>query len=486
MNRPSIALFGISYQNSNLNDVVLKYIDLLTKNPSEQPTHHITTVNSLQIASTHGWGFSSVINPELLAILRQSDITTAAGKTLMRLSKWLGSPLQEQITDKMLLEKLAQTLGKNEKGVFLLGSTEYLSKTAGIALHEFSPGLRIVGIATPHLYTEGEDIANAFARDALLIEQINASNADLLVINFDSPKHEIWFNRVKKHLKVPLAMGIATPLKSITTVSQKVQNPPKKERLSILNSFKIAWMLLSLVTFHNLNRLVFRLIHEKHSRLFLKNNILFISPHRTIASITLPPLIDNSNVISLANRIDESSGHDILILDFRHVRHIQPEGFSFLINTWLNLSQANKTFFGFCPTHDIKLLMQLHRTWDLFKNQMIFSAEMLLSRLPHNDHTTEFYDAINQKGPLVIISLFGALDNTLDYESYLKRLTPIVTQKDCTLDFSFCTSVSNSGFSFLLELRDLIQHQGHKLTLHSLTNTVKQQFRITKVETLFF
>lgn len=499
VNSSSIALLGIAFQNISLDEGISTCLTLLKEKNALHPTKYLAAIGTKEITSLFGWSSSSILNPELLAILRKAEIATVSGKVLIALSKWLGSPVQQEITALTLLNNLILALGKEKKGIFLLGSTEKISKATAIDLHRFAPGLRIVGIATPHVYTDGGDIANAFERDALLLEQINTSNADLLVINFDSPKHEIWFERVKKHLKIPLAIGINSTFKPVqNSVSQDVKKEPfgrinrllaplsKMKMFSLINSLKIAWMLLPLVAFHNLNRLVFQLVHsQKHSHKLPKNNILFLSPRRTIAAISLPPLIDSANIVSLENRLEDAASHDILILDFRQVRHIQPEGFAFLINAWLRLKEKNKDFFGFCPTHDIKLLMQLHRTWDLFNNRMLFSADMLISHLPKNGNTAEFYDAIYRKGQRVGISLLGALDNSINYENYIKKLTPIISQKDCIIDFSYCTFVDNSGFAFLLTLRNLIRNQGCQLVLCSLTDSVRQQFRITKVDELF-
>lgn len=488
MKKHCVAVLGILLQSCGKEELVMKYLEFLSEEPSQAISRHAAAINADDIAAVHGWGISSVRRPELLEAYRCTDIITASGKTLKLLSTLLGSPIQEDIMPKSLLASLAFELGRREKGAFILGRSEKLAKSAAIHLHDSAPGLRIVGIAFPHIYVEGKDLANAPERDSLVIEQINASNADLLVVNLDTAKYEIWFDRVQKDIKSRFTIGIAEVLK--TNGKQPEEQKVSLSRIfhslragvaSPFNMIKLGWLMGPLVIYHNLNRLAFKLFNNNHqSGEPPRNSLLFLSPQRTIAVISLPSIVDKTNVDTLLNYFEEASSHDILVLDFRWVRHMQPEGFGLLISLWQRRIKENREFYGFCPSRRIKLLMQFHRTWDLFKNRMCFSTDMLIARLSHGG-SSEFFDSIYQQGSLAVINFFGVLSNRLDYAAYLKILTPIIEQKECVIDMSYCTFVSNRGFSFLLSLKKMLQEQGHSLTLCSLTPTVCEQFRTEKL-----
>jgi N-acetylglucosaminyldiphosphoundecaprenol N-acetyl-beta-D-mannosaminyltransferase len=201
--------------------------------------------------------------------------------------------------------------------------------------------------------------------------------------------------------------------------------------------------------------------------------------------VALPKNIDNSTIQPLSKLLEDAQMHNILILDFRPVRHIQPEGFALLLNYCRKQRQKNHQFYGFAPTSDIILLMQLHRTWDYFKNNICLSTECLLSRIGHGPNGAEFFDSIYQHGDEVEISFFGALNNAVDYEAYFYKLVPILEGKNCLLDFSYCTYIDTSGFIFLLKIRHLMLDTLKELHIRNLNKSTLAQFKRAKVDSLF-
>jgi N-acetylglucosaminyldiphosphoundecaprenol N-acetyl-beta-D-mannosaminyltransferase len=473
MKRPGIALFGITINKLRAGDAVQKCMDLLREASSEKKVYHVTTLDTKGLTQVHGWFCHQVRDPELLTISRKASLTLISEKSLGWLCACLGSSMPDPITPEELLLKLCRELGMREKGVFFLGGDEKIIKSAAIKLHEASHGLRLVGIATPAIYDEGEDLENARARDSLLVEQINASSADVLLVNLGSPKQERWFERVRKDLKVPLVFTANDAFDKIYPEDFKKQ---KKDAIRKwlgkgVSAVKMVWMAIPLVIYHNINRLVFKLLHAKrHLAEPVKSSQLFLSPSRTIALIPLPPLLDAGNVAALALQFEEAASHD---------------GFRFLIEAWKYRFARGKEIYGFCPNRDVAWLMKVHRCWNFFKYRICFSADELMSRLALGANKPSFYHTIYQQKDLVVVSLFGALDTTINYDVYLQKLMPIIEQKNCAFDFSYCTSVDNTGISVLLSLRKLIEGSGKKMTVCSLNPKVKQQLRLARVDHFF-
>jgi N-acetylglucosaminyldiphosphoundecaprenol N-acetyl-beta-D-mannosaminyltransferase len=52
--------------------------------------------------------------------------------------------------------------------------------------------------------------------DHALLKQINQSGADLLLVGLGNPKQELWFNRNRRYLKVPVAIGVGGTFEFIT------------------------------------------------------------------------------------------------------------------------------------------------------------------------------------------------------------------------------------------------------------------------------
>lgn len=499
-----VAIFGLPFTNAGLEGTTLQCMDAIRRNSYDADLFHITTFGVPLATKCFGWRTKTVHRSEPLSVARHANASLITSKYLRTICKLLGSPLAPPIDPTDLLNAICRELSKKDKSVFILGGVEKITKAAAIKLHDTFHGLRLVGIATPLIFTEGVDLINSKERDALLVEQINATHADMLIVNLGSPKQELWLERVRTQLKVPLVFTVGDLLTKIAAGKAILDTPSKANDAkgetrtanytnkqhtnhhSFLDNIKLTWMAIPLVVFHTVNRSVFQWFHEKNTSTAMPTgDRLFLSAYRSIAFISLPELIDETNVDLLKKKLEEVSIHDVVVLDFLKTRHIQPEGFHLLIEAWLNRQKQNKEIYGFYPTSDIKCLMRVHRTWDLFKEYLCNTSEALMSRLVSNGETIPFYDTFTQSDNRVVISILGALDHRVDFDAYLRKLTPIIGQKDCVLDLACCTFIDNSGFAFLLNLRKQLLSQERRLTLSRVSKPLRRQFRSTDVENLF-
>lgn len=488
-----IALLGIPITNQPLSETISLCLQHMQENRREGKVSYYTMIDPLTIDISYGWQPTSVNHPELLSILRNAAVSSISGKFLTSLGRLLGSPMAPTYTIPELTNALCEALGERKMGIFLIGDHEKITKAVAIRLHDKYTQLRLVGIAAPPIFVGGRDLATAPERDALLIEQINASHADILIVNLDNIVQELWLERIRRGLSVPfiLAVGKAltnlsstpsplNPMQQVATVKEASFIPARPSN-PLSRKLKLFWIACPLVIYHHLNRFIYETLSPKQALTIVhQKSKLFLSAHHSVATISLPRLIDHSNVAILRQLFEESASHDAVLFDFREVRHIQPEGFHFLIKAWLRRNKENKAVYGFQPTWNIRNLMKVHHTWDLFKYTLCDSPEALLSRLKAYEKIS-FYDAFAQTENLVTISLLGALDQHIDYTDYINKLTPIIGNKNCLIDFSYCTLIDNTGFAFLLNLRKRLQSQHRTLTLSCLSPALKAQFQAASV-----
>lgn len=490
-----IALLGIPVTNRSLSDVAADCLQRIQENRQEGKVSYYLPIHDAMIDICYGWRPTIVDHPELLSILRHASFSSISGKYLSCLGRLMGASMAPAYTAQEFIYAFCEALGDRKIGIFFLGDHEKMIKTAAVHLHDKYPQLRLVGIAAPPIFVEGTDLETASERDALLIEQINASHADVLVINLTDLAQELWLERVKEELTVPLVLMAGKSLiNPETSPSSSLRQPQKKtnhENISLLpkqpsctliGKIKLLWIAFPLVLYHHCNRFLHKMLPAKNK--VPRTNRLFLSAYRSVAEIPLPSFIDSSYLNTLWQLFEESSGHDVLLFDFREVRHIEPEGFYFLIKSWLRRSKDNKEVYGFQPTDGIIKLMKWHHTWDLFKHTLCESPEALFSRLKAHDKAT-FYDAFVQAENLVTISLLGALDHQIDYTDYIRKLIPIIGSKNCQMDFSYCSYIDNTGLAFLLNLRKHLQAQQQHLTLIELAPNLKALFRAASVTELF-
>ncbi|HEV8052735.1 MAG TPA: WecB/TagA/CpsF family glycosyltransferase [Parachlamydiaceae bacterium] len=497
---PPLAILGLLSNNYELPALLKECLNRIDKNKAELRVSFLSSIDGTLVTKCYGWLPNSIINPELLTILRKTELASMPDGFLRGLAKILGAPLAPAYAPLEFFTSFFQALGESEKGVFILGGIENDTKNAAIKLHDKFNKLRLVGIATPPVFIQGENLIYASERDNILVDQINSSNADVLFVNLGSSKQWIWLERVRHLLTVPFVLTIDQSLYEIwdEQVSSKENSSQGKKGLEVikpspiqpswstksLKYLKLVSMALPLAYYQNLNRCIYKLLYSRKDTNRDFNSQLFISSDRTMVIIALPTRLDITNLGLLKQKLEEAASHDVLVFDFKNVRHIQPEGFYLLIKTWQQRKTQNKEVYGFSPSSDMEWLMKLNHSWDVFKNTFYDSVEKFISRLTV-EGSTAFYDAFIQDDKLVTISLLGSLDNNVDYANYLKKIVPIIGQKDCCIDFSYCTYIDNTGFIFLINLRKHLDSLQHNLILGSVNNRMKKQFRTSRLDKSF-
>jgi N-acetylglucosaminyldiphosphoundecaprenol N-acetyl-beta-D-mannosaminyltransferase len=150
------------------------------------------------------------INPEFLVsaqqdetfkeILNKSDLNVPDGFGLQCAAWFLGQKIGERITGVDLTWEICKLAAEKGYSVYLLGAAEGVAEIAAHRLRILNPGLKIAGIRSPIAEVDGTVESN-------IIDDINKSEADILLVAFGAPKQEKFLNRYRDQLKVKLAMG---------------------------------------------------------------------------------------------------------------------------------------------------------------------------------------------------------------------------------------------------------------------------------------
>ncbi len=142
-------------------------------------------------------------NPSLGNILRQADLVIADGAGVVIASKILGKSLPEKVP--------GFDLSKNTFGIdfdrklryFFFGSKPGIAETAAKKILEQYPDVEIVGIRDG--YFKDEETPG-------IVEIINRSEADILLVALGAPKQEKWIWENKDKLNVRVCMGVGGSL----------------------------------------------------------------------------------------------------------------------------------------------------------------------------------------------------------------------------------------------------------------------------------
>ena len=153
----------------------------------------------------------ATINPEIVMasqkdekykeILNNCDLNVPDGAGL-KFGAWiLGQKIGERITGVDLTWEILKLASEKGYQVYFLGAAEGVPQTASERIKLVHPNIKIAGVATPEVVTDG-------STDSEIIDNINASNADILLVAFGAPKQEKFLNLHRDQLKVKLAVGV--------------------------------------------------------------------------------------------------------------------------------------------------------------------------------------------------------------------------------------------------------------------------------------
>ncbi len=499
MTQPAICLTGIPFQPKTLEETAQTIASAVFQPERSAETRYIATVNTDFLLNVHGHLNEEICHSELFATLRRSLVNSVDGVPLIWAMRLLGEEIPERVAGVDLTIKLIELVGERGGRLFLLGGDEKVSQKAANLFVQKFPGLQIAGVACPTIHVCGPSLVDSSAKDALLIEQINQSNADLLLISLGNPKQEIWFERVRSQLKVPVAMGIGGSLTLLTGEipraplwAQKwgmewlfrLWNEPKRLwKRYILGIPKALALFTPLILYQNIMRLLSWAIyrHQSLSPLLLQGS-LFLSRKHAFTIIPLPIQLDKETLAQVAGAVDEAFLQDMIILDFRYVRYIDLAGLEFLLQTWERAAAEEKRLYGIYLNGDIRWLLSFHHIWPLLSQSFLPSAKELITLLQREDNSITLYESLRQIHYCVIWSFFGQLSNTIDYELHLHQFEPIIYHKNCIIDLSYTTRIDNRGLEFLLQIKRLMQRQERILLLCSCEPAIKQIFKQMQLE----
>lgn len=185
-------------------------------------------------------------NKDMEQSLLEADLVVPDGIGVVIASKILkGEVLPERVAGFDLVQNtMKQATDKGYKYYFF-GSKPEVAELAAVEMRKKYPGIQIVGCRDG--YFKETDIPK-------IIEEINASEANILLVALGAPKQEVWINTYKDqltHVKVAIGVGgsldgMAGIVKRAPEIYQKlglewfyrlIKQPTRAKRMLVLPQF---------------------------------------------------------------------------------------------------------------------------------------------------------------------------------------------------------------------------------------------------------
>ena len=502
MTRDAIVILGIPINNLSMDETVQQILAMIDAYGEDGRARQVATVNVDFVVNTLAWRLSRIRHPELLDILRHADLVTPDGMPILWTSKLLGCPLKERVTGADLVPRLAEAAAVLGKSIYFLGGKKDVGKQAAMKLKEQYPDLTVAGIDAPFVRTEGEALASALEEDQAIVDRINQSGPDILLIGFGNPKQEIWFDRNRHRLQVPVSIGIGGTYEFIVGsvarapewmqkyglewIFRITQDPGRLWQRYFVGFFKFGLMIMPSVVYYRFKRLFFK-ITQRHAPIA---DIQRITPAdsgtQPVKAVTLPEALDAANVEQYRKAIESDvSISKNSILDFSHVKFIDSSGLGFLLSLWRQSQNEKKNLFMTGLSSSIKRFLELNRSYELFKGQIYSSMDKVLNFIADKSQIPPFYYFEVVRNRTVTLYLFGTLDAGQMANLNFESIQNSIGNKDCIINLMDLTFVDSSGIVFFLKIQKHTSGNAKACLICELQDNVLQMFRITKLHRLF-
>ena len=142
-------------------------------------------------------------DPELRAAVLNSDLTVPDGQPLVWAMNALGHDLSSRVYGPELMERYCERSGLTGARMFLYGGRNQGALVQlALNLRRRFPGVKIVGgYAPPYRDLTADE-------ERSVIEEINASEADVVWVGIGVPKQEKWMAAFRGRLDAPVLVGV--------------------------------------------------------------------------------------------------------------------------------------------------------------------------------------------------------------------------------------------------------------------------------------
>jgi N-acetylglucosaminyldiphosphoundecaprenol N-acetyl-beta-D-mannosaminyltransferase len=185
---PLLHFWGVEIVNTTMSEA----IDWIEQRVQQQQKSLLAFVNPdcLNIAYK---------NTDYHQILQNADRVLPDGIGLNIGCRMLNQALMANVNGTDLFPKLCERAAQNGHSLFLLGGLENVAELCAQAMQQRYPGLLIAGVQNGYFTAEQE---------SQIIETINNSGANILLVGFGVPRQEFWIAKHYQQLKPTVCFGV--------------------------------------------------------------------------------------------------------------------------------------------------------------------------------------------------------------------------------------------------------------------------------------
>ncbi|MEH6580749.1 MAG: WecB/TagA/CpsF family glycosyltransferase [Halioglobus sp.] len=493
--RDCVNSLGIPVDNLSLQQATDRIIEMAKTRDGQ--SRLVSTLNVDFLVNSLGYAFTRARHPELLNVLRTSDMVTADGFPIIWLSKIMGRTLQQRVTGSDLTPALAQRCASEGLSMFLMGGAEGVAAAAAKSLQKINPALKIAGTCAPFISTDGAELVDFAASDAHVLQALNSSGADILLVGLGNPKQELWFNRNRHRLEVPVAIGVGGTFEFITGSVKRAprwmqqlnlewmfrikQDPQRLWRRYAVGLFKLGILTAPLIYYRAKQDLLYGGAADAE-RPRIRWNSVWSSLNQSLAVLRLPSLVTAAYLEELVASLQrEHASTALRLLDFSLVKHIHSSGQQefFRLAQLLQDPQNDISMLGM--SKGLKRQLAACRIMDILGEDGNGDTISTLSYTPQGSRLQETGCKSYVMSQTTLIFLSGRVNGDgLNALGFMECLQHATRDRTCILDLRNVTLLESTAIAELYPV--MAQQQENRsgaILISGADANARQMFRMT-------
>ncbi|MGX1104763.1 MULTISPECIES: WecB/TagA/CpsF family glycosyltransferase [Bradyrhizobium] len=209
-----VSLLGVEFDAVTLDQAAQRCVDICRRSNN---SHIVMTINASHLCMMRR-------DVELAHACSAADMTVADGMPVVWAIRASGQHMPERVAGIDLMEGLLRAAASNGLCVYFLGAhQEVVEKLVRVCEARF-PQLKIAGFRNGYF---GPD------EHKTIVDEIRASGAHILFIGLPSPFKEVWSERYRDRLQVPVILGVGG---SFDVLAGFIRRAPR-----LFQSFGLEW-----------------------------------------------------------------------------------------------------------------------------------------------------------------------------------------------------------------------------------------------------
>jgi len=138
-------------------------------------------------------------SPQFRTIINRADLLLADGVPIVWASRLLRRPLPGRVNGTDLMERMVAVAAERGYRLFFLGASHEVILRVVDEFRSRHPNLKVAGFRNGYFCDDEHEA---------IIQEINGSGADLLLVGMSTPQKELWVDQNLNRLRVAVAQGV--------------------------------------------------------------------------------------------------------------------------------------------------------------------------------------------------------------------------------------------------------------------------------------